>query len=161
MKTQDLVFRSWYYFRTGYNTYLTFPIGYVSTLVTIYYLAIRNVSGLESIFPKFSTFGIVATIVSFPLSVAIGWGHLKRSQAWKSEIDVSTEANPYNYKLPPGYSKEVLFPLLQELLMGTTQLLDKQDLIDPSRRKHLEELQRKLDLLLHGGYVGHPRRSAM
>jgi len=39
MKAKNLIFRSWYYFRTGYNTYLIIPVGYVSTLITVYYLA--------------------------------------------------------------------------------------------------------------------------
>jgi len=72
-------------------------------------------------------------------------------------MDVSMESNPYSYKLPPGYYKEVLFPLLGELLIGTKQLLDNQGLMDSSRRKSLEEIQQKLEVLLKGGYVGHPR----
>ena len=157
MTIKDLIFRSWYYFRIGYNTYLAFPIGYVSTLVTIYYLAIRNLPELERIFPKFTIFGVAATLLGVPTSVMIGWIHLKRSQALRSEMDIAVESNPYSYKLPPGYYKEVLFPVLRELFQGTKQLLDNQGLTDQSKRKNLEDLEQKLDKLLSGGYVGHPR----
>lgn len=153
-----LLFRSWYYFRVGYATYLTFPIGFFSTIVTVYYLAIRNIPGLEQIFPRFLVFCVLAATASVPLSVLLGWIHVKRSRAWTSEMDVTVEANPYNYKLAPGYYKEVLFPLYRELLIGTTQLLDEQGLMDSSRRKRLEELRSKMDLLLRGGSVGLPSR---
>lgn len=157
MKSKDLVFRSWYYFRIGYSTYLVFPIGYVSTLVTLYYLAVKNLPEVERFFPRFLTFAVIATLAAAPLSVLIGWIHLKRSQAWKSEMDISVESNPYYYKLPPGYYREVMFPVLSELLSNTTQLLDEQGLVDSSRKKRLEELQQKLEVLLQGGLVGRPR----
>ena len=40
------IYRAWYYFRLGYSTYLTFILGYVSTLVTVCYLAIKNMPPL-------------------------------------------------------------------------------------------------------------------
>jgi len=161
MRVSDLLFRSWYYFRSGYGTYLSFLVGYGSTLVTFYYLAIRNIPALGEYFSRFFTFVAVATVAIFPLSVAIGWFHVKRSPAWRSEVDIQAEANPYNYKLPPGYYKEVLFPVLRELLVGNMQVLDGERLIDPLKRKRCEELLQKLDILLRGGYVGHPRRSPL
>jgi len=157
MKIIDLVFRSWYYFRIGYATYLVFPIGYVSTLVTLYYLAVKNLPEVERFFPRFLTFAIAATVLALPVSVIVGWTHLKRSKAWKAEMDISVESNPYYYKLPPGYWSEVMFPILGELLSNTAQLLDKQGLVDASRKAKLEELQKKLEVLLHGGFVGRPR----
>jgi hypothetical protein len=157
LKTSDLLFRSWYYFRLGYGTYLTFPIGYVSTLVTIYYLAIQNVPGLKEVFSRFVLFGIIATIAIFPLSVATGWVHAKRSRALKSEFEIAAEANPYNYKLPPGINLEVVYPFFEETLAAVKDLLDKQGLLDPKRAKRFEELLQKIDLLLKGGYMGRPR----
>jgi hypothetical protein len=157
MKIMDLVFRSWYYFRVGYATYLVFPIGYVSTLVTLYYLAVKNLPEVERFFPRFLTFAILATALALPISVLVGWTHLKRSKAWKTEMDISVESNPYYYKLPPGYYIEVMFPILKELLSNTAQLLDKQGLVDVSRKEKLEELQKKLEVLLQGGIVGRPR----
>ena len=149
MRIYDLLFRSWYYFRIGYSTYLTFLLGYGSTLVTVYYLAIRNIPGLQELFPKFLGFGLAATIAAIPISVAIGWGHLKGSQVWKSELDVALEANPYSYKLPLGIPLEVLYPCYREILAGMKELLDKQGLLEPEKSKRLEELLQKFDVLLN------------
>ena len=96
------LFRAWYYFRLGYSTYLTFILGYASTLVTVYYLAIRNAPALLDLFPHFAEFGVLATVVGGPLAVVIGWIHLKRSGLYSSEADISVEASPYTYKLPPA-----------------------------------------------------------
>ena len=52
--------RAWYYFRLGYSTYLTFLLGYVSTLITVYYLAIKNMADLLSIFPHSALFALLA-----------------------------------------------------------------------------------------------------
>jgi hypothetical protein len=157
LKYGKLLFRSWFYFRVGYNTYLTFLVGYGSTLVTVYYLAIRNVQGLQELFPRFLTFGALATAVGLPLSVAIGWIHVKRSQAWRSELDISVEANPYYYRLAPGHTTEVFTPINKEMLLAVRDLLKREGLIDPERSKRLDDLLEKLDLLLKGGYVGRPR----
>ncbi len=157
MKISELVFRSWYYFRLGYSTYLSFPVGYVSILVTIYYLAIQNIPDLKSIFPRFALFILAATIIGAPVSVAIGWMHVKKTKAMKSELDIAAEVNPYYYKLPPGYYPEVLVPLWKELLLGVRELLEKEGELDPSRRKRFDELLQKIEMLLQGGYVGKPR----
>jgi hypothetical protein len=154
---RNLPFRAWYYFRIGYNTYLMFPVSYISTLVTVYYLAIKNVPELQYVFSRFVLFTIIATLVAVPVSVAIGWLHAKRTKAMTSEFDISMEANPYNYKLPPGYIKEVLMPILGEMLNGMKDVLNKEGMMDSSRTKQFDEIQKKLDILLSGGYVGKPR----
>jgi len=52
MKLIYLMFGSWYCFGIGYGTYLVLLLRYVSTLVTIYYLAIKSIPGLASFSPK-------------------------------------------------------------------------------------------------------------
>jgi len=69
-------------------------LGYVSTLITVYYLAIKNVPSLLDVFPKFVPFAMLATVIGAPLSVAIGWIHLKRSNLYSSEATISVESNP-------------------------------------------------------------------
>ena len=61
-----MVIRAWFYFRQGYSTYLTFLLGYVSTLVTVYYPAIKNMPPLLDLFPHFAEFAIIATVVGAP-----------------------------------------------------------------------------------------------
>jgi hypothetical protein len=150
--------RVWYYFRIGYATYLTFLLGYVSTLITVYYLAIKNIPEILSFFPKFVPFAVLASITGVPFSVAIGWVHLKRSGAYTSELDIGVEANPYNYKLPAGYAKEATVPAMLVTLNLLKRLLEKQGLLDNEEIERIDALERQLTHLIEGGMVGRPRR---
>jgi hypothetical protein len=158
LRRTSFVARLWYYFRMGYATYLTFLFGYVSTLVTVYYLAIKSVPFLLDVFPRFVPFAVLATVIGGPLSVVIGWVHLKRSPAFSSEADINVESNPYNYKLPPGFWREVFAPLYLELLVQNKRLLEVQRLLDSEDTKRIENLQEKLQALIEGRLVGKPRR---
>lgn len=149
--------RFWYYFRMGYATYLNFLLGYGSTLVTVYYLALKSSPALLDIFPKFIPFAVGATVVGAPLTVVIGWVHLKRSPAYSSEVEVGVESNPYNYKIVPGYWKEAFVPLFLELLVQIKQLSAAQNLLDGDRKSRIEDIERKLQVLIDGGYLGAPR----
>jgi hypothetical protein len=158
MDMTRLLTRSWYYFRMGYSTYLTFVLGYVSTFVTVYYLAIKDMPILLSIFPHFLTFVVLGTVIGVPLSILIGWLHLKRTPAYTAEADIATEANPYNYKLPPGYWREALAPTFLELLKQNRTILATNKMLSPEDEEKISELERKLAILISGGYLGHPRR---
>ena len=141
----------------GYATYLTFLLGYISTLITVYYLAIKNIPELLNIFPKFVPFAVLSTMIGVPLSIVIGWLHLKRSAAFSAEADIGIEANPYYYKLIPG-KEEVYAPLYLELLVQLKRLAKVQGLMSPEEISRIEDLERKLQILIDGGYVGNPRR---
>ena len=149
--------RLWFYFRMGYNTYLTFILGYVTTIVTVYYLAIKSIPVLLDLFPTLTTFAISVAVVGSAASIGIGWVHMKRSPMFSAEVDVGVEANPYNYKLPPGFNREVYAPIYLELLDLLKTLLASQSLLDARRREKVEELERKLQILIDGGTVGNPR----
>jgi hypothetical protein len=130
----------------------------VSTLVTVYYLAIKNVPSLLEAFPKFVPFAILATVVGVPLSVGVGWIHLKRSRLYSSETDITVEANPYNYKMAPG--KEVVgwrLNLIQLIILR--RLADTTGLLTDSEKAEIGDLENQMSALLKGGYVGKPRRS--
>jgi len=158
MRIRELAPRSWYYFRIGYNTYLVFLIGYGSTLVTVYYLAIKNIPELQSIFQRFSLFAVLATFVGVPVSVLIGWIHTKRSGLWKAEIDIGVEANPYYYRLPPGYNKEAIFPTYLEILRLVKRLSERANVLTAEDKTEIDNLEKKLKILIEGGYVGVPKR---
>jgi hypothetical protein len=158
MDITRLLTRFWYYFRTGYSTYLTFLLGYFSTFVTVYYLAIRNMPALLDVFPHFLTFMIVGTVIGLPSGVIIGWLHLKRTPAWTAEVDINTEANPYNYKLTPGLWKEVFAPTYLELLRQNRKILASNNMLTDEEKQRVSELERKLEILVSGGFVGQPRR---
>jgi hypothetical protein len=142
----------------GYATYLTFLFGYVSTLVTVYYLAIKNVPDLVAIFPRFVPFAVLATVVGVPLSVGIGWFHLKRSNLYSSEADISVEANPWNYKLIPGVWRDAFYPAFLAELRLMRALALKESLLSDSEKRELDSLEERLRMLIEGGYVGTPRR---
>lgn len=152
------IYRAWYYFRQGYSTYLTFLLGYVSTLVTVYYLAIKNMPPLFDLFPHFASFALLATVVGVPLAVVIGWVHMKRSRLFSSEQDISVESNPYNYKLPPGYWGEAFMPVILAELRMLRRLSESKGVLTDSERAQLDDLEKKLEILIQGGYVGSPRR---
>jgi len=153
------IYRGWYYFRQGYSTYLTFLLGYVSTLVTVYYLAVQNMPPLLSIFPRFVPFAILATVLGVPLAVVIGWMHMKRSRLFSSEQDVSVEANPYNYKLTPGIMKEAWAPTMLMQLKLLHKLSETKGLLTDSEKAEVAELERKMATLVEGGYLGSPKRA--
>jgi hypothetical protein len=156
--TLRLVYRAWYYFRLGYSTYLTFLLGYFSTLVTVYYLAVRNMPPLLDLFPHFLEFAVLATVVGAPLAVVIGWIHLKRSRLFSSEQDIGVEANPYIYKLQPGWMKEAWTPVMLTQLRLLSKLSERSGLLTDPERKAIADLEGKMLTLMSGGYVGSPRR---
>ena len=157
MNPGTLLSRVWFYFRIGYATYLTFLLGYASTLVTVYYLAVKNLPVLLDIFPRFVEFAMISTIVGIPLSVSLGWIHYKRSPAFASEVDIQVEANPYYFKLPPGFNREVIGPLYLELLLLLKKLTISKELLSKEDRERIEQLEEKLRLLNKGGIVGTPK----
>jgi hypothetical protein len=111
LNVRRLVFRAWYYFRIGYATYLTFLLGFATTIVTVYYLAVNNIPILKSVFTSFTLFSIFALAIGVPLSVLAGYVHFKRSRAYSAEVDIAVEANPYYFKITPGKEREMQIPL--------------------------------------------------
>ena len=149
---RSLPFRAWFYFRTGYAVYLSFILAAVNVIVTVYYLAINNIPDLKVVFPNFASWAVTVTLIGIPASVFIGWLHLKRSGAYRSEMDVAVESNPYYYKLPPGYWKDALVPVMLETMKLNIKLLKKESLSE-SEMKSLNELQEKLENLIDGGRI--------
>jgi hypothetical protein len=143
----------------GYSTYLTFVLGYVTTLVTVYYLAIKNVPSLLTLFPKFLPFSALATVVGVPLTVIIGWIHLKRSRLYSSETDVGAEANPYNYKSTPGKEIELNWPVSLMYLRLLEKLAETNGLLTEQDRMELQVMKEKMSIIIKGGYIGSPRRT--
>ncbi len=132
--------------------YLSFILAAVNVMVTVYYLAINNIPDLKLVFPNFASWALTVTLVGIPASVFIGWLHLKRSPAFRSEMDISVESNPYYYKLPPGYWKDALVPVMLETMKLNIKLLKKETLSE-SEMKSLNELQEKLEHLIEGGRI--------
>ena len=95
MVKESIGFRSWYYFRTGWSTYFAFILAALNTLTVTYFLAIDNYPLLKAIFPSFEQYIVIIVTIGIPILIFIGYLHFKRTQAFKSEIDVLIESNPY------------------------------------------------------------------
>ncbi len=150
---KSLPFRTWFYFRMGWGTYFAFIFAAINTMVVTYYLAIDSVPALKSVFYSFTIYAIVMAIIGIPILVLTGYIHFKKTRAYASETDVVVESNPYNYKLPPGYQKEVFTPL-QLVLSKIILKLALNEKPTEAEINKLNELMKQLDFLIQGGVVG-------
>ena len=151
--TKKIPFRSWFYFRIGWSTYFAFIFAAINTLTVTYYLAIENIPALKDIFPSFATYGIIISVIGIPILVLFGYIHFKKSQGFKSETDILAESNPYYFKLPPGWHKDVLFPLN---LMLSQMILKIAMNEKPSQQEleKLKEIQDNIQKLIDGEMLG-------
>ena len=116
---ENVGFRSWYYFRMGWATYFAFIFAAINTLTVTYFLAIERYPVLTGIFPNFLQYVVIVSAVGVPLLVVIGYIHYKRTVAFKSEIDVIMESNPYQRR------NIVNITLILQSIIQTNQLLLK------------------------------------
>ena len=160
MNFSKLLFRSWFYFRTGYNTYIAFFIGFSSNIIVIYKLGISENRYLNAIpfFGSLSLFAILALLVLVPLAISAGLYHMKRTGAYAADASVSVEANPYVYKVVPGKEQEVFLPLWILTVRGLARLLDQDRPMTPQERQEMEDTLNKATALLKGQFIGHPRQ---
>ena len=158
MLKKNLAFRAWYYFRQGWGTYFAFIVAAVNTMVTTYYLAIEKATDLKVIFPTFTIYALFWIAIGVPLLVSIGYIHLKKSPAYSSEVDVTVEANPYCFKLLPGWQKDTLFPMYL-LMMNMFVKFSKNEKLTDDEIVKLSELQKDIQTLIDGGYIGKTDKS--
>ena len=144
MSKNNLLFRSWYYFRMGWSTYFAFILAAINTLTVTYFLAIDNYPSLKLVFPSFETYITIIVSIGIPLLIIIGYAHFKKTQAFKSEVDVLVESNPYLRRTI--VNTEVILKL--NLLLTNNLISDlKNKTIDDSKIKELEELVNQLEYL--------------
>lgn len=155
-KVEDRIFRIWYYFRTGYATYFTFVLGIISFTTTTYYLAVNNMPFLSNIFPNVFTYMLFLVAVLPPLAIIVGWYHMKKSLAFPSQTSVMVESNPYTYKLQPGISAELAWPMWELMLSIMDETLGKSGNLSPEQREAIQNLRSKIHILLEGGALGLP-----
>ena len=138
MKKKSLAFRSWYYFRMGWGTYFAFIFAAINTLTVTYYLAIEKVPELTLIFPNFIQYILIITSIGIPVLVIVGYAHYKRTIAFKSEIDVILESQPYMRR------NIVNISLILESIVKTNQLLLKLSKNQKLTDKDLKNIDSKL-----------------
>jgi hypothetical protein len=138
-------FRLWYYLAS------------VNVMTVTYYLAIENLPILKQVFPAFSDYVLTLLIVGIPVLILAGWIHFRRSTAFKSEAEIGVESNPYYFKLPPGYWLKAVMPFY----LQTSKMLvkiSKNEPITDEEIKEINELEKTMNHLLKGGYVGDYRQ---
>jgi hypothetical protein len=129
----------------------------INVLTVTYFLAIENYPVLQAIFPTFGHYIAIVVGTGVPLLVLVGYFHYKRSQAYAAEADINIEANPYWYKIPPGWNKEVVFPLYLNMI-NLMLKMSKNEKLAPDEIEKMSDIQKSLSNLIDGGYVGKPFR---
>lgn len=152
---RSVTFRSWFYFQTGYSQYFVFIFGAVNTLTLTYYLAIDNYPALQSAFSSFTIYVAIVTLAGFPAMVLAGYLHMRRTSAFRSQVEISVESDPYMYRLPPGVHQEVMAPLLYEVL-GALKKADAGERLTPDEVRAMKDLDEKLGFLSGGGILRRP-----
>ena len=137
MSKNSVPFRAWYYFRMGWSTYFAFILAAINTLTVTYFLAIDNYPSLKLIFPSFEIYILIIVSIGIPLLIAIGYAHFKRTQAFKSEIDVMIESNPYQRR--NTVNNEINFRVNLQLMKLLTKLVNDEKL-DTSESENLKKL---------------------
>ena len=137
--TENFGFRSWFYFRMGWGTYFAFIFAAINTLTVTYYLAIERIPTLITIFPNFLQYILIISAIGVPLLIIVGYVHYKRTLAFKSEIDVTMESNPYQRR------NIVNITLILESIMKTNQLLLKLSKNEKLSEMEIGEMNSKID----------------
>ena len=88
-------FRGWFYFRMGWSTYFAFILAAINTLTVTYFLAVDNYPALKMIFPSFEIYVLIIISIGVPLLIFVGYSHYKKTKAFRSEMDVLVESNPF------------------------------------------------------------------
>ena len=96
---ENLGFRFWFYFRSGWSSYFAFALAALNTLTVTYYLAIEKYPVLQTIFPNFLQYVLIIVSIGIPLLILVGYAHWKRTPAYRSEADIWMESNPYQARM--------------------------------------------------------------
>ena len=131
-------FRGWFYFRTGWSTYFVFILAAINTLTVTYFLAIDNYPLLKAVFPTFEQYAVIMVSVGIPMLIVVGYFHFKKTLAYKSEMDIYVESNPYLSRntVNADLSLKLNLKLISLLLkMSTGEKIDKNE-IDEIEKFH-------------------------
>ena len=71
----------------------------INTLVVTYYLAIERIPELAAIFPTFTHYVLILVGCGVPILIAVGYSHWKRTAAYRTEIEVIFESNPWHARV--------------------------------------------------------------
>ena len=132
-------FRGWFYFRTGWSTYFVFILAAINTLTVTYFLAVDNYPILKAVFPTFELYAVVMISIGIPLLIVVGYFHYKKTLAYKSEMDIHIESNPYIARntVNADLSLKLNLKLISLLLnMSTGEKIDKNEMDEIKKLQH-------------------------
>ena len=136
-----MFFRFWYYFRIGGCTYFVFVLGAVNTLTVTYFLAVDNYPTLKQLFPSFEIYALYLTTILIPILIVVGYSHFKKTHAFKSEVDVIIESNPYQRRILVNTEATLSINLK---LISIIQKMAKEQNIDQEQLDELKEISDEL-----------------
>lgn len=160
MNNKTKGFRLFYYFRIGYGTYLAMFIGVINVLTTTYFLAGKNIVWLQKIFPSFEIYILFCIGIGMPIVILAGWLHFKKIGTYTQEVAISQQYSPYNYKFPPGFNKEIFGPAYITILQLNIKRINGEN-ITHEELENILSLEKKLDELIAGGFVGNPPKGVL
>ena len=137
---KNLGFRGWFYFRIGWSTYFAFIFAAINTLTVTYYLAIDNYPALKEIFPSFEQYLLIIVSIGIPILILTGYSHYKKTKAFRSEVDIWIESNPYQARWL--VNSEMTLQLNLKLTQFIIRLSNGEKLSN-EELKELIELQKK------------------
>ena len=135
------MFRSWYYFRSGWSMYFAFILAAINTLTVTYFLAIENYPVLKTIFPSFEQYIGIVVLIGIPLLVLIGYAHFKRTQAYRAETDVWIESNPYHRRMV--VNTELILELNLKLIDKLIKISNNEKLTD-EENEEIKKIQEEV-----------------
>ena len=137
----SLAFRCWFYFRTGWSTYFVFALGAINTLTITYFLAIDNYPVLKNVFPTFEQYVVIMIVVGIPVLIMLGYAHYKKTKAYKSEIDVLIESNPYLRRNTVNAEMSIR---LNMKLLSLLLKLSKKEQLDKTEYEEIQDMQKTI-----------------
>ena len=146
MGKNNLMFRLWYYFRQGWSIYFAFILAAINTLTVTYFLAIDNYPSLKSVFPSFELYIIILSSIGIPILIFIGYAHYKKTQGFKSEIDIIIESNPYQRRILVNTETALS---LQLKLVTIIQMMAKNQEIDQNQLDKIKKLTDEISAFMN------------
>ena len=153
MKATRRGFRTLFYFRTGYAAYLVMLLGAVNVLTSTYFLAIDEIPFIKEVFPTFEAYVVTAVLVAIPTVTVVGYAHYKRIGAHSAAMAIHMQNNIFNYKLQPGFMREVFGPAYKMILRAVFKRSVSEKLTDEEIGE-IDRLRERLRHLIDGGSVG-------
>jgi hypothetical protein len=112
------------------------------------------------VFPSLAWFAIIATALTIPFGVYVGYFHMKRTGAFAAEASVAIESNPYVYKVVPGKEQEVFLPLMILTARGLQKVMERENMLTSEEKEALDSVLITAEKLLAGHPVGPGRRGS-